>query len=306
MGAADVELRHLRYFVAVAEEGSFTQAAEKRLHTAQPSLSRQIRDLETQLDVRLITRGPRGMELTAAGRVFLDHARLILAQVEAATEATRRAALPAKASFIVGFLTGYEIEWLPKVLGILREELHRTELIIHSATSPELKQALLRGKIDVAFLRPDGAAHGLEFKLLSKEPLFVLLPRDHRLASRDSVRLQDMAGETFIGMSKTVAPALRLVIDEYTWRSAVEITTSHEAETLPMAISLVLSTGGVSLLPDYARRLLPPSVVSRPLRGKAPTVDLAIAYNKLNASSMLKLFLSKADELFDRESKNRR
>jgi LysR family transcriptional regulator, hca operon transcriptional activator len=141
---------------------------------------------------------------------------------------------------------------------------------------------------------------------LSKEPLFVLLPRDHRLASRDSVRLQDMAGETFIGMSKTVAPALRLVIDEYTWRSAVEITTSHEAETLPMAISLVLSTGGVSLLPDYARRLLPPSVVSRPLRGKAPTVDLAIAYNKLNASSMLKLFLSKADELFDRESKNRR
>src|SRR6266478_3498512 len=197
-GMVRMELRHLRYFVAVSEEGSFTHAAEKRLHTAQPSLSRQIRDLESKLDVQWIIRGPRGMELTAAGRVFLGHTRLILSQVEAATEAARRAARPAKAAFIVGFLTGYEIEWLPEVLGILRDELHKTELIIHSSSSPELTQALLRGKIDVAFLRPDKQAQGLEFKLLSKEPLFVLLPCDHRLASCDSVRLEDIASEAFI------------------------------------------------------------------------------------------------------------
>jgi DNA-binding transcriptional LysR family regulator len=188
-----MELRHLRYFVAVAEEGSFTQAAETRLHTAQPSLSRQIRDLESDVGAELIIRGPRGMELTAAGRVFLDHARLILQQVEAAAEAARRAARPAKTPFIVGFLTGYELEWLPKVLEILRDELATTELTIHSASSPELMQALLNGRMDVAFLRPDDAVHGLEFRILTNEALFVLLPADHRLARRKSISLDEIA-----------------------------------------------------------------------------------------------------------------
>jgi LysR family hca operon transcriptional activator len=104
----------------VAEEGSLTVAAQKRLHTAQPSLSRQIHDLELELGVQLLVRGPRGVELTAAGRVFLDHARVALLQVEAAGEAARRAAQPARASFTIGFLTGYEMDWLPAVMGILR------------------------------------------------------------------------------------------------------------------------------------------------------------------------------------------
>src|SRR5689334_22167778 len=102
-----MELRHMRYFIAVAEEGSVTLAAERRLHTSQPSLSRQLRDLEREVGVPLLTRSARGVDLTAAGRAFLDHARLALSQVEAAGEAARRAAHPAKASFVMGFLTGY-------------------------------------------------------------------------------------------------------------------------------------------------------------------------------------------------------
>src|ERR1700761_235393 len=105
-----MELRHLRYFIAVAEEGSLTVAAEQRLHTAQPSLSRQMRDLKAELGCDLMIRGARGIELTPAGRVFLDHARIVLVQVEAAVAATRRAATPAKASFALGFLTGHEFE----------------------------------------------------------------------------------------------------------------------------------------------------------------------------------------------------
>src|ERR1700712_1557808 len=97
-----MELRHLRYFIAVAEEGSLTVAAEKRLHTAQPSLSRQIRDLEIELGCSLMTRSAKGIVLTAAGLVFLDHARAALLQVEGMIEATRRAAIPAKASFVLG------------------------------------------------------------------------------------------------------------------------------------------------------------------------------------------------------------
>src|ERR1700733_562982 len=98
-----MELRHLRYFIAVAEEGSLTVAAEKRLHTAQPSLSRQMRDLEAELGCALMIRGAKGIDLTAAGRIFLDHARVVVLQVEAAVEATRRAGTPAKTSFVLGF-----------------------------------------------------------------------------------------------------------------------------------------------------------------------------------------------------------
>ena len=108
-----MELRHLRYFVAVAEEGSLSVAAQKRLHTAQPSLSRQIHDLELELGVQLFVRGPRGIDLTPSGRVFLDHARVALLQVEAAAEAARRAGQPAKSPLSIGFLTGYEMGWLP-------------------------------------------------------------------------------------------------------------------------------------------------------------------------------------------------
>src|ERR1700709_172222 len=122
-----MELRHLRYFIAVAEEGSVTVAAEKRLHTAQPSLSRQMRDLEAEDGAQLLVRRPRGIELTTAGRVFLDHARIALLQIEAAGEAARRAAQPPRTSFAIGFLTGYEMDWLPAIMDVLRAELPNTE-----------------------------------------------------------------------------------------------------------------------------------------------------------------------------------
>src|SRR5260370_41575052 len=115
-----MELRHLRYFVAVAEAGSLTVAAEQKLHTSQPSLSRQIQDLENEVGAQLLTRRARGIELTPAGRTFLDHVRLVLSQVDAASEAARRGALPSKPCFTMGFLTGHELKWMPGALRILR------------------------------------------------------------------------------------------------------------------------------------------------------------------------------------------
>src|ERR1700724_3604465 len=246
---AGMELRHLRYFVGVAEEGSRTVAAQQRLHTAQPSLSRQIHDLELELGVQLLIRGPRGVELTASGRVFLDHARIALLQVEAATEAARRAAQPARTSFTIGFLTGYEMDWLPAVMGILRAELPSTEVIIHSQDSPDLAAGLIRGKIDLAFLRPEKQAPGLKFRLLRKDPLIVLMPRDHALAARSSIRPQDISGETFIGVSPIRAPTLWAVVNDYLKPFGVK--PDHQAENLAMGISLVASTGGIGLLPRY-------------------------------------------------------
>ncbi|TPM94489.1 LysR family transcriptional regulator [Mesorhizobium sp. B2-1-3A] len=291
-----MELRHLRYFIAVAEEGSLTLAAEKRLHTAQPSLSRQMRDLELEVGTRLLVRGARGIELTAAGRTFLDHARLALMQVEAAGIAARRAAQPAKAAFALGFLTGQEVTWLPQALRILGSELPNLDVTVSSQSSPELAGGLLRGAIDVAFLRREDWVSGLAFKLLAREPLVAILPAGHPLATLDAVRIEDLAAETFI-MPTRAAPALKIVIDDYARRVGVTLRPAHEAENLSMAISLVSSTGGVSLLPVYAEHLLPRSVVSRPLAGPVPTIDLVLGYAKSNTSPLLKLFLARLDGL---------
>src|ERR1700687_3954513 len=209
-----MELRHLRYFVAVAEAGSLTVAAEKTLHTAQPSLSRQIRDLEYEGVAQLMSRSVHGIELTAAGRAFLDHARLALTQAEAAAEAARRAAQPAKPTFALGFLTGQEMDWLPEAMRILRDELPSIEVSVSSQYSPDLAQALLRGKLVLGFMRPEAQMPDLDSTVIVKEPLVVAMPSDHRLASQNAVALQDIAGETFIGMSNT-APTLQVVIDDY-------------------------------------------------------------------------------------------
>src|SRR5882757_9508979 len=170
-----MELRHLRYFVAVAEEGSLTVAAERRLHTAQPSLSRQMRDLEYEVGAQLMSRSVHGIELTAAGRAFLDHARLALAQVEAAREAARRAAEPAKQTFALGFLTGQEMDWMPEAMRILRDELPSMEVTVSSQYSPDLADSLKRGKLDVAFMRPEAEAPNLAYRLVTKEPLIAVL-----------------------------------------------------------------------------------------------------------------------------------
>jgi LysR family hca operon transcriptional activator len=243
-----MELRHLKYFVAVVEAGSLTVAAEQRLHTSQPSLSRQIRDLEQEVGVKLLTRSVTGVALTDAGRAFLDHARLALAQVEAAKESARRAAQPAKQTFAVGFLTGIEIEWLPAVTRVLRDELRTLEMSVTSDYSSDLADALMRGTLDCAILRVEPQFTDLKFVPVAQEPLVVLMPSDHPLAARAVVDPRSLAGESFIGGSKKAG-------------------------------------------------VLPWSVVSRPLKGNAPTIDLAVGYSKSNSSPMLRLLLSKLDEL---------
>ena len=300
-----MELRHLRYFVAVAEEGSLTNAAERRLHTAQPSLSRQIRDLELEVGVKLLERSARGIALTSAGRVFLDHARLALLQVEAAGDAARRAAAPEKSAFVIGFLTGQELVWLPETLRILRELEPAIEITIASQSSPELAGGLMRGKVDVAFLRREAQAPGLAFKFLIKEPLVAVLPTGHRLAKRKDIRLSDLADEIYITPTR-VAPTLKAAIENYAAKSGVTLKPAYDGENLSAVMSLVATTGGVTLLPLYVRNMLSPSVVIRPLQGEAPTIELVIGYNRASTSPLLKRFLSRTDELIAGVSRNER
>jgi LysR family transcriptional regulator, hca operon transcriptional activator len=290
-----MELRHLRYFVAVAEEGSLTVAAEKRLHTAQPSLSRQIRDLEYEVGVPLLTRSVHGVALTAGGRAFLDHARLALTQSEAAIEAARRAAQPAKQVFAMGFTTGQEVDWLPRATSLLRGELANIEIRVSSDHSATLVNELLQGKLDIAIVRAEKIPD-IEIRVIAQEPLVAILPSDHRLARLKSVDVRDFAGETYIGISK-VPRVLRALISGYLARRKIELTPSFEIDNYAMAVSLVASTRGVALLPASARHFLPWSVVSRPLKGEAPTIDVAVGYHKANNSPILKTFLSRVGDL---------
>jgi LysR family hca operon transcriptional activator len=296
-----MELRHLRYFVAVVEAGSLTVAARK-LHTSQPSLSRQIRDLEEEIGAQLLTRRARGIELTPAGRAFFDHARSVLSQVEAAGEAARRVAHPAKPCFVMGFLTGHESTWMPEAMQILRDELPNIDVMISSQYSPQLANALLKGNVDAAFLRRERGLPDLAYRVLIKEPLVAVLPKDHRLAALKAISPRDLVGETFVGVSDT-APVLRGVIDNYLKRSGVKIMPAHEVDHVVMGVSLIASTGGVGVLPAYAENFLTSYVTSRPLKGDAPTVDLVLGYKKSNQSPILKLLLSRLDELVARVSK---
>ena len=290
-----MELRHLRYFVAVVEEGSLTTAAEHRLHTSQPSLSRQIRDLEYQVGTELLSRSVHGVELTAAGKVFLDHARLALMQVDAAVEAARRAAQPGKKMFAIGFQTGHEMNWLPRAMNVLRDELKTIEVKVSSDYSPDLAEALIRGRLDLAFLRvePD---YDLTYQVVDREPLIVLMPSDHRLTAKQAIHPRELVGEIFIGGSNK-ASVLRAVTEDYLRRSGVDLKLDHGVDNMAMAMSLVASTRGLALMPAYAKNLMPWSVVSRPLEGEAPTIDVAVGYSKSNSSTILKLFLSRLDEL---------
>ena len=203
---------------------------------------------------------------------------------------------PAKPTFALGFLTGQEVNWLPEAMRILRDELPNIEVTISSQNSPDLAQALLRGKLDLAFMRPEAQMPDLDYKVIVKEPLIVALPSDHRLASKDAIALQDIAGETFIGMSNT-APTLRAIIDEYLEQSGLDLKPTHRVDNLAMAMSFIASTRGVALVPEYARNFLPWAVTSRPLRDEAPTIDLVVGYSKSNTSPILKLFLSRLQEL---------
>ena len=202
----------------------------------------------------------------------------------------------------MGFLTGTEMDWFTDAVRLLRDELPSIEVILVSQTSPELASSLLRGKVDVAFLRPEPEMPDLVFKHLTSEPLVVVLPSDHRLAALEFISPQDIVGETFVNVSDT-APTLRIIIDNYLKKSGVSIATAHEAAGLSMAVSLIASTRGVALLPLYALNFLPRSVVSRPLTGIAPTIALVLGYHKANTSSLLKLFLSRIDDLIERVSK---
>ena len=273
-----MELRHLRYFVAVAEEGSLSEAARTRLHTAQPSLSRQLRELEDEVGVQLFERRPRGIVLTQSGMRFLEHSREILARIDEAVNDARGV----RTVLRVGSLPGLEPEVLPRVTQLAQAHAPDVEVRIVSAPSPGLVEQLRASELDMALMRQVEDATDLHFELVGSHRIVIVLPADHGLAREDAVSFEDLRDQTYIAVSRRAAPAVRSAVDAWCQQQGLILIPSHSADNIASGIALILTTRGFSLMPDYAERLTPPQVRIRPLVDGPHPIPLFVAYRPKN------------------------
>jgi DNA-binding transcriptional LysR family regulator len=266
-----MELRHLRYFIAVAEEGHITRAAE-RLGMQQPPLSQQIRALERELDVQLFRRKPRGVELTDAGTAFLERARAILDEVDRAFSTARRTARGEQGRVVVGFTGSAPFHpFVPRVIRAFREMYPLVSLVLEESGSSELVQGLHNEDIDAAFIRsPVADVVGLVVRPLLEEDMLVALPAAHSLAREDAaLPLPALANEIFILYKRPGGPGLYDTIITACRRAGFSPRVGQEAPRIISTLNLVAAGLGVSIVPASLRRLQMDGVVYRRLTGSA-------------------------------------
>jgi DNA-binding transcriptional LysR family regulator len=294
-----MELRHLRYFIAVAEEKHMTRAAE-RLGIQQPPLSMQIRALEEELEVQLFRRKPRGMELTDAGAAFLEKARVILDEVERAAATTRRTARGEEGRVVVGFTSSAPFHpFVPRVIRSFREMSPHVSLVLEESGSSELVQGLHNEEIDAAFIRsPVVDVVGLMVRPLLEEKMLVALPTGHELAkpsrwSRASpLPLSALANETFILYKRPGGPGLYDTIITACRGAGFSPRVGQEAPRIISTLNLVAAGLGVSLVPESLRRLQMDGVVYRKLSDDSePTAPLILACRRGENAAAVQRFI---------------
>lgn len=273
-----MDIRHLRYFIAVAEEQHFTRAAE-RLHMAQPPLSQTIRQLETELGVELLHRSTRSVTLTPAGQAYLERARAILHELGDATEHARRVAAGAVGHLVIGCVGSATYSLLPQLSRGLAEALpgidfaFRGEMLV-----PDQVTALRNGDIDIALLRPPIADLGLTVAPIRQDRLVVALPDGHRLASAERVRVKQLAGSDLIVHSAERRSVMYDVALGLLRDAGIEPHIRHEVGETSTLVTLVAGGLGVAIVPEPVSALRLEGVAYRPLVQPATTVQLAVAH----------------------------
>jgi DNA-binding transcriptional LysR family regulator len=266
-----MELRHFRYFIAVAEEGNITRAAQ-RLRMQQPPLSQQIKAIERELDVQLFHREPRGVELTDAGRTFLEKARSILGDVERAFATTRSTARGEQGQVCIGFTTtGLFHSFVPRVIVAFREAFPLVSLTMDARPSLELVERLQNAEVDVAFIRTEVTnTEGLVVNPLMEEPMVVALPSGHILARRggrdSAVLLKDLAAETFIVYARELGPGLFNATIAACHAAGFNPRLGQETPNSALAINLVAAGLGISIVQASMRRMQLDGVTYRHLK----------------------------------------
>jgi DNA-binding transcriptional LysR family regulator len=294
-----MELRHLRYFVAVAEELHFGRAAA-RVQIAQPPLSQQIRQLEQELGVALFNRTKRRVELAPAGRAFLEHARQILAETERAKRIARRAGHGEIGRLAIGFASSADLDILPRVLRVWRDRFPDVEVELHALLTSAQVDALRHGRIQVGFIRLPTDETNLVVETIHREPLVAALPEGHRLARRVRVRLADLASETMILFSRHTAPGYYDIFISACRRAGFMPRLLHPG-SMQTNLGLISAGLGVSLMPASIRNLRRAGVVYRPLAPPVPQVEMAIAYRRDEPSAVLPAFLQTVVDVLGRD-----
>ncbi|MCP4615630.1 MAG: LysR family transcriptional regulator [Bradyrhizobium sp.] len=293
-----MDLRHLRHFVAVAEEGHITRAAE-RLGMQQPPLSQRIKAIETELDVQLFRRKARGVELTEAGRVFLDRARATLAQYDGAFEATRSAARGEQGRLRVGVMpTAPFHPFVPAVIRAFRAAFPLVSLTLDECLRKEALERLREEQMDVAFLRaPVVEPHSLIVNPLLVEPMVVALPSDHALVRSNragvALSLKDLANETFIVYARQLGPAFYEATMAACLKAGFTPRLGQEAPRITSALSLVAVGLGISLVPACMQHMTMDGIAYRRLKGNTqPKAVLNLASRRGEPSPLVRNFVS--------------
>jgi DNA-binding transcriptional LysR family regulator len=292
-----IELRHLRYFVAVAEHGGFRRAAE-RLHVSQPPLSQQIAQLEQRLGAALLVRSRRGIALTAAGETFLRDARMLLADLDRAVEAARRAGAGTTGLVRLGFVGSAAYPIVPDIVRAFRAAHPEVEVRLRELSTAEQLEALAAGALDVGFARLPLDEPAVELEPVATEPILAALPEGHPLATRRQVRLHDLATEPFVMFPRAQAPGFFDHLVNLVAATGTAPRIVQEAREMQTIMALVASGLGVTLVPASVQALALHGAVYRPLQGN-PQTELAVLRPRGTPAPAVAAFLAVARQVSD-------
>ena len=296
-----IELRHLHYFIAVAEELHFSRAAE-RLHISQPPLSQQIRSLEDELGVKLFERTKRQVQLTEAGKVFLERSYLVLAQLEQAIEVTQRIGRGEVGRLAIGFVGSATYTVLPDILSVFREQFPAVELRLHELTTVQQIQAMHHKQIDIGIVRSAIIEPGLSTECVLQESLVLALPETHPLSAQTKVSLSALADESFILFPAKLGPIFHEQIIHTCQQAGFRPKVAQEAVQMQTIVGLVAAGMGIAFVPASMQNFHRSGVIYRPLQEQTPETGLYLAWRQHDSSPVIRAFLSLARKTTQWES----
>lgn len=274
-----MELRHLRYFVAVAEELNFRRAAA-RLHIAQPALSVQVRQLEDEIGAELLSREGRQIKLTEAGRVFLDQARKTLAGANRGIALARQAAHGEIGHLALGYNTPTEYRVFPKIIPAFKKRSPLVHLAFHDLKTTQIIELLRRDELDLGFVWLPNSTEEFDVRELTREPLVAVLPAEHPLAAEEKVSIKQLSREPLVLFPRSLEPVSFHQIEQLFMRAGVSMNVTYELEATPQIVNFVSMGIGCSILPDYVRSIRREGVVCRPIKPPNIVKTLAIIKKK--------------------------
>ncbi|MDZ8050374.1 MAG: LysR family transcriptional regulator [Aulosira sp. ZfuVER01] len=286
-----MELRHLRYFIAVAEELHFTKAAE-RLHIAQPPLSQQIQQLEAELGVKLFHRQTkRQVQLTEAGKVFLQEAYQLLAQLEIAVALTQKIGKGETGQLRIGFTSLVIYDLLPVILRQFREQFPEVELVLRELTTSQQEQALKDSRIHLGFAHPPLEDDTVSYQCIHRQTLVVALPSTHALAQQEHICVRSLLSEPLIMFPRYLAPGLYDRIMSIFQQENCQPNITQEAIQMQTIIGLVSAGMGVAITPSSLQNLQRSGVVYRPILEAVPVIETAVIWQQNNLTPIVENFL---------------